>query len=302
LANEAYFNADAYSHDNMIILKKKAGWIDIKDKIKAQGTNIAFVPTMGALHEGHISLLVKSKELATLTVSSIFVNPTQFNNANDFKKYPVTTENDILILERNKCDVLFLPSVKEIYPEDVIREEQIDLGYLETILEGEFRPGHFQGVCQVVKRLLEVIRPDYLLVGQKDYQQCMVIKKLLEILHSKIQLVICPTVREEDGLAMSSRNLRLTVEERELAPEIFKTLSVIKNELSTKNIERLKQDAKQYLEQKNFKVDYVEIADARDLHAIAEWNGKDPVVILAAAFVNDIRLIDNIVVEGSLGV
>ena len=286
----------------MIILKKKDGWIDIKDKISAQGTNIAFVPTMGALHEGHISLLKKSKELATLTVSSIFVNPTQFNNANDFKKYPVTTENDILILERNKCDVLFLPSVKEIYPEDIIREEQIDLGYLETILEGEFRPGHFQGVCQVVKRLLEVIRPDYLLVGQKDYQQCMVIKKLLEILHSKIQLVICPTVREEDGLAMSSRNLRLTLEERELAPEIFKTLSVIKNELSTKNIERLKQDAKQYLEQKNFKVDYVEIADARDLHAITEWNGKDPVVILAAAFVNDIRLIDNIVVGGRLGV
>jgi len=297
LANQAYFNADAYSEDNMIIVKKKADWINLQDKIRTKDTTLAFVPTMGALHQGHISLLKKSKQLANLTVSSIFINPTQFNNPADFKKYPVTTEEDILMLERNSCDVLFLPGVKEIYPEGEINTNHIDLGYLETILEGEYRPGHFQGVCQVVARLLKIIEPDYLLLGQKDYQQCMVIKKLLDVLESKVQLIICPTVRDNDGLALSSRNLRLTTDERELAPEIYKTLSVIKNELSTKNIEQLKADAIQYLEQKGFKVDYVEVADALDLHAITEWNGRHPAVILAAAFVNDIRLIDNIVVE-----
>jgi len=297
LANQAYFNADAYSEDNMIIVKKKADWINLQDKIRTKDTTLAFVPTMGALHQGHISLLKKSKQLANLNVSSIFINPTQFNNPADFKKYPVTTEEDILMLERNSCDVLFLPGVKEIYPEGEINTNHIELGYLETILEGEYRPGHFQGVCQVVARLLKIIEPDYLLLGQKDYQQCMVIKKLLDVLESKVQLIICPTVRDNDGLALSSRNLRLTTDERELAPEIYKTLSVIKNELSTKNIEQLKADAIQYLEQKGFKVDYVEVADALDLHAITEWNGRHPVVILAAAFVNDIRLIDNIVVE-----
>jgi pantoate--beta-alanine ligase len=297
LANQAYFNADAYSEDNMIIVKKKADWINLQDKIRTKDTTLAFVPTMGALHQGHLSLLEKSKQLSNLTVSSIFINPTQFNNATDFKKYPVTTEEDILMLERNSCDVLLLPRVKEIYPDGETNNNHIDLGYLETILEGEYRPGHFQGVCQVVARLLKIIEPDYLLLGQKDYQQCMVIKKLLDVLHSKVQLIICPTVRDTDGLALSSRNLRLTADERKLAPEIYKTLSVIKNELSTKNIEHLKQDAIQYLEQKGFKVDYVEIADALDLHSITEWNGRHPVVILAAAFVNDIRLIDNIVVE-----
>jgi len=297
LANQAYFNADAYSEDNMIIVKKKADWINLQDKIRTKDTTLAFVPTMGALHQGHISLLKKSKQLANLNVSSIFINPTQFNNPADFKKYPVTTEEDILMLERNSCDVLFLPGVKEIYPEGEINTNHIELGYLETILEGEYRPGHFQGVCQVVARLLKIIEPDYLLLGQKDYQQCMVIKKLLDVLESKVQLIICPTVRDNDGLALSSRNLRLTTDERELAPEIYKTLSVIKNELSTKNIEQLKADAIQYLEQKGFKVDYVEVADALDLHAITEWNGRHPAVILAAAFVNDIRLIDNIVVD-----
>ena len=297
MANQAYFNADAYSEDNMIIVKKKADWINLQDKIRTKDTTLAFVPTMGALHQGHISLLKKSKQLANLNVSSIFINPTQFNNPADFKKYPVTTEEDILMLERNSCDVLFLPGVKEIYPEGEINTNHIELGYLETILEGEYRPGHFQGVCQVVARLLKIIEPDYLLLGQKDYQQCMVIKKLLDVLESKVQLIICPTVRDNDGLALSSRNLRLTTDERELAPEIYKTLSVIKNELSTKNIEQLKADAIQYLEQKGFKVDYVEVADALDLHAITEWNGRHPAVILAAAFVNDIRLIDNIVVD-----
>jgi pantoate--beta-alanine ligase len=281
----------------MIIVKKKADWINLQDKLGTKDTTLAFVPTMGALHQGHISLLKKSKQLANLTVSSIFINPTQFNNPTDFKKYPVTTEEDILMLEKNSCDVLFLPGVKEIYPDGETNNNHIDLGYLETILEGEYRPGHFQGVCQVVARLLKIIEPDYLLLGQKDYQQCMVIKKLLEVLHSKVKLIICPTLRDNDGLALSSRNLRLTTDERKLAPEIYKTLSVIKNELSTKNIEHLKQDAIQYLEQKGFKVDYVEIADALDLHSITEWNGRHPVVILAAAFVNDIRLIDNIVVE-----
>jgi pantoate--beta-alanine ligase len=297
LANQVYTNVDAYFHDNMIIFKKKGDWNHFRGKIIPPGATIGFVPTMGALHEGHISLLKKSKQLAGITVSSIFINPTQFNNASDFKKYPVNTEQDILMLEKNSCDFLFLPAVKEIYPEDVITEERFELGYLETILEGKYRPGHFQGVCQVVKRLLEAIRPDYLVTGQKDFQQCMILKKLLSITNSRVQMVICPTVREQDGLAMSSRNLRLSPGERKLAPEIFKTLTRIKDQLPVKDAALLKAQSTEMLERKGFKVDYIEIADADGLKPIDHWNGNSPVVILAAAFINDIRLIDNIVIQ-----
>jgi pantoate--beta-alanine ligase len=281
----------------MIIIKKKADWIHFQKEILPSNTTVGFVPTMGALHEGHISLLNKSKQLAGITVSSIFINPTQFNNAEDLKNYPVTTEHDIFILEKNGCDFLFLPDFKEIYPEEIIADEHFEFDYLETILEGKFRPGHFKGVCQVVKRLLQAIKPNYLITGQKDYQQCMVLKKLLELTNSNIQLVICPTFREKDGLAMSSRNLRLSDEERKLAPEIFKTLSFIKNALPGKEIISLKKQSAEHLEQKGFKVDYVEIADAADLKALDYWAGKAPIVILAAAYINDIRLIDNIVIQ-----
>ncbi|MEO7561037.1 MAG: pantoate--beta-alanine ligase, partial [Ferruginibacter sp.] len=161
---------------------------------------IGFVPTMGALHTGHMALIQNCKSAELFCVCSIFINPTQFNNEADFKKYPVSLEADIDMLEEAGCDVLFLPSKQEIYPDGFI-PPKYDLGYLETILEGKYRPGHFQGVCQVVDKLLSIIKPDQLFLGQKDYQQCMVIKKLVSLKNYKLELKIVPTVRENNGLA-----------------------------------------------------------------------------------------------------
>jgi pantoate--beta-alanine ligase len=252
------------------------------------------VPTMGALHKGHISLLKKSKEIADITVCSIFINPTQFNNIEDFKKYPVTIEQDIYLLEMAGCDVLFLPDVNEIYPGHNFISEHFDLGYLENILEGKYRPGHFQGVCQVVKRLLQIVNPDYLIMGQKDYQQCMILKRLLKLIKSKAQLVICPTTREKDGLAMSSRNLRLNEKERIKAAAIYEALSLLKAKINPGNLMHLKKDANEILIKNDFKIDYIEIANANDLNTLEEWNGKEPIIFLAAAYMNNVRLIDNL--------
>jgi pantoate--beta-alanine ligase len=191
----------------------------LRTATRQSGKRLGLVPTMGALHEGHISLLRKSKEIANVSVCSIFINPTQFNNQQDFKKYHVTLEQDIYLLEKNGCDVLFLPGVNEIYPDGNFNHEPFNLGYIEYILEGKYRPGHFQGVCQVVSRLLKIVDPTYLVAGEKDFQQCMVVQKLLELINLQkvISFHVCPTVRERDGLAMSSRNLRLNEQERKKA-------------------------------------------------------------------------------------
>ena len=165
----------------MLLLKSAVDIASQLKKIRKGGSLTGFVPTMGALHKGHISLLKKSKQICEISICSIFVNPTQFNNPDDFKKYPVTLEHDIYMLEKNGCDILFVPGINEIYPEGEISKKHFDLGDLETILEGKFRPGHFQGVCQVVNRLLEIVYPTHLFIGQKDYQQSMVIKKIIGI-------------------------------------------------------------------------------------------------------------------------
>src|SRR5262245_46576859 len=205
-----------------MILFKKAGdlsnWLETQRKNNLQ---IGFVPTMGALHPGHLSLIGSSKEENEITLSSIFVNPTQFNDPKDFEKYPVTPEKDIYLLESIGCDILFVPDILEIYPHGTTAVNHYDLGYLDTVLEGKYRPGHFQVVCQVVHRLLDIVKPDSLYLGQKDYQQCMVIKRLAELTNSQVKIIICPTLREEDGLAMSSRNLRLSPEYRKKAAKIF---------------------------------------------------------------------------------
>ena len=280
----------------MIILKYAA---DISSWLKRLGnlSSVGFVPTMGALHKGHLSLLQESKERCDITVASIFVNPTQFNNAADFNKYPVTIEQDIYLLEKNGCDILFLPDITEIYPDGTDSKIHIDLGDLENILEGKYRPGHFQGVCQVVKRLLEIIQPTHLFIGQKDYQQCLVIKKLLELMNEKIELTICPTLREESGLAMSSRNLRLSEKQKNQATEIYKTLLFIKQKIKYGNLNALKKEAQQHLLKKGFKIDYVEIAEPDNLKAVDEWNGIE-LIALIAAFIDDVRLIDNMLITG----
>ncbi|GAB2820207.1 4-phosphopantoate--beta-alanine ligase [Ferruginibacter profundus] len=281
----------------MILFKKITGLGVFIAEQKKKGRIIGFVPTMGALHNGHISLINNSRQQGRLTVSSIFVNPTQFNDAGDFEKYPVTLEKDIDLLEKNGCDVLFLPSVKEIYPDGLAHLPHYQLGYLETVLEGKYRPGHFQGVCQVVHRLLNAVQPDYLYLGQKDYQQCMVIKKLIELENIKTAVVIGATLREADGLAMSSRNMRLNAEERKQAVRISETLQFVKKEIKPGYVEDLKDRAVQYLTAEGFKVDYVEIATAGTLELVQHWDGTTPLVILAAAYLNEVRLIDNMLLQ-----
>jgi len=280
----------------MIIFKTSADLATFIKKSKANGLSVGFVPTMGALHNGHISLVEQSKKENQLTACSIFVNPTQFNNPDDFKKYPITIETDIDMLEKWGCDVLFLPDVKEIYPPGFVAPHY-ELGYLETVLEGKYRPGHFQGVCQVVDRLLEIVAPDKLYLGQKDFQQCMVIRKLIELKSIHTALVICPTLRETSGLAMSSRNARLNAKEKELAVKIYETLSMLKNELKAGLLENMKLKAAEHLSVAGFKTDYIEIADTATLALQEKWDGKKKLVALVAAYLNDVRLIDNLVLN-----
>lgn len=283
-----------------MILFKKAN--DIHKWVEFQRRNqkkIGFVPTMGALHRGHLSLIDASISTDDLTIASIFINPIQFNDPSDFEKYPVTIERDIQMLEEAGCHVLFLPSVNEIYPEGFPVNQQYDLGYIETILEGEYRPGHFQGVCAVVHRLLNITTPDNLYLGQKDYQQCMVLKKMTEIaeLSPLPVLNICPTLREEDGLAMSSRNARLTPQERKQAAGIFQVLNFLKKTIQPGHLEILTRKGLQQLESAGFKPDYLVISDAKTLEPVTEWDGKSKIVALTAAYLNDIRLIDNMLLN-----
>jgi pantoate--beta-alanine ligase len=281
----------------MIIIQRTHFLTDYLSKQRSKGLTIGFVPTMGALHEAHINLIKHSAELCNINVCSIFVNPTQFNDTADYDKYPVTLESDIRKLSASKVSVLFVPPVSEVYREGTGALEHYDLGYLETILEGKFRPGHFQGVCQVMSRLLRTVDPDYLFMGQKDFQQCMVIRKLLTYLNQNISLVTCPTIREQDGLAMSSRNTRLTAAERAKAPLIYQTLIEIKNSIAPGHLEKLKQDAVNRLTLGGFRVEYIELADAATLSPRTEWNGRDELVAVAAAFLGDVRLIDNMLLN-----
>ncbi len=283
----------------MILLKKVADTVNYLDKSRRNGNTIGFVPTMGALHEGHISLIRAAKKENLLVVCSIFVNPTQFNDPADFAKYPVTIEKDIALLEEAGCDLLFLPPATEIYPGGKPPDKKYDLGYLETVLEGKYRPGHFQGVCMVVERLLEIVRPDNLYLGQKDYQQCMVINKLIGIMHFEglVKLTISPTLREESGLAMSSRNTRLTKEEKELAAAISRALLLIKTNLKQGDLQPLKEAAREMLLSKGFRIDYIEIAAAADLSVPLFWDGKQQLVALSAVFLNEVRLIDNMLLN-----
>ncbi|OQP57039.1 pantoate--beta-alanine ligase [Niastella vici] len=267
---------------------------------KAAQKQIGFVPTMGALHNGHIALIDRSKQDTAVTVCSIFVNPTQFNNATDYQLYPNTIEPDIMKLEAAGCDALFLPSIAEMYPQGTAGLEHYDLGYLETLLEGKFRPGHFQGVCQVMFRLLTMVQPHKLFMGQKDYQQCMVVSRLLQLMQSATELITCPTLREPDGLAMSSRNMRLSLHDRQIATTIYKCLTTIKQECN-KGITWpvIKEKAEQLLTGAGFIIDYVELADATTLqpaHATMATIYQGPRVALIAAFLHEVRLIDNILV------
>lgn len=281
----------------MITIRKANDVAAYLIKPGAESATVGFVPTMGALHAGHLSLINESKKRDAITVASIFVNPVQFNDPKDFENYPTTLESDINILEQAGCDLLFLPSVSEMYPNGLNFTDRYELGEIEKVLEGEYRPGHFQGVCRVVHRLLSVIPCKHLYLGQKDFQQCMVIKKLVALKQIPTEIIICPTKREADGLAMSSRNIRLAQADREPATSIFKALQYIKNNIKPGDITNLKTAATQQLTEAGFTVDYIEIAETGSLDIVTEWNGTKKLVALAAAFLGNVRLIDNLLLQ-----
>lgn len=280
----------------MILFKEAASLTAYINKLKQKGYSIGFAPTMGALHSGHISLIEKSKSLCNITVSSIFINPTQFSDPRDFEHYPVTVGNDILLLTKAGCDILFLPSHSEVYPNGTSTMQNFQIGEIEFLYEGKFRPGHFQGVCQVVYRLLNIVKPDRLLMGQKDYQQCMVVKRLVQLMNLAVEIITVETRREASGLAMSSRNLRLNDQQKKNAAVISAMLLYIKENISTTSFSELEKYAHHYLLASGFsKVDYVSIADAATLLPVTSVEEGKRLVVLIAAFIGDIRLIDNMV-------
>jgi pantoate--beta-alanine ligase len=278
----------------MILFKHSDSIRSYLDTQRALRPDVGFVPTMGALHDGHISLLKRSKKQTQITVCSIYINPTQFNDKKDFEKYPTSIEEDINKIESVGTDILFFPGTDELYPKGITQLEQYDLGYLETILEGRYRPGHFQGVCQVMDRLLKIIKPDKLFLGQKDYQQTLIIEQFLKSIGAEIELLVCPTVREPGGLAMSSRNSRLHEAERKTASSIYESLKFTKENLRQGELSSLKEKAISFLSEKDFIVDYFEIADAATLEPVNSWDGSQKLIALVAVYLKGVRLIDNI--------
>lgn len=257
--------------------------------------SVGFVPTMGALHEGHISLIRRAAKENVFTVASIFVNPTQFNNPDDLARYPRTLEADLLRLEKAGCDAVFVPSVQEMYPGPALLK--IDFGRLEQILEGAFRPGHFNGVGIVVSKLFHMVRPQRAYFGLKDIQQCAVINRLVHDLSFGVELVFCETVREADGLAMSSRNVRLSPEKRDAAPFIYRSLlrgkELLLNGLSP--AEAARQITETYREHPHFDLEYYEIVAFSDLERITAYDPSVKTAIVTAAHLDGVRLIDNLI-------
>lgn len=257
------------------------------------GLKIGFVPTMGALHEGHLSLINRAKKENDIVVCSVFVNPIQFNNPADLEKYPRTPDRDIEKLQNAGCDAVLMPSVDEMYPEKI--EEHYDFGDLERVMEGACRPGHFNGVAIVVRRLFEIVNPDKAYFGEKDFQQLAIIKKMVSDLNMGLEIVPCSIIREDDGLAMSSRNVRLNTEERAIAPQIFATLKDAISKKDSMTPAEMKEYAiAKYSEIKEFDVEYVQITDEINLKSIDNWNECEHARIFVALQLGPVRLIDNV--------
>lgn len=279
----------------MYIFKKVSDIQHHLEKERAAGKTIAFAPTMGALHNGHMSLIKKSNEMGDICVSSIFVNPTQFDQKEDLEKYPRTVEVDIEMLAKNECDVLFLPRVEEIYPDGTSPKVKYDFGEVGNVLEGAHRQGHFEGVAQVVNRLLEIVQPNWIVMGQKDYQQTAIIRKLLRLTDSNTEIVVSPTIREEDGLAMSSRNVRLEEEERAEAPTIHNALEGIRTAFGKLGVETAKKEAIIKIEKSgSMKVDYLDIVHFETLQSVKDWEEAEQLVACTAVHLGKVRLIDNV--------
>ncbi|NOY51875.1 MAG: pantoate--beta-alanine ligase [Chlorobi bacterium] len=262
-------------------------------QLKEEGKTIGFVPTMGALHQGHLALMRRAKAENDVLVVSIFVNPIQFNSKSDLDKYPRVMDDDIKLLEQIRCDVLFSPSVSEMYPEPITKE--YDFGILGRVMEGANRPGHFNGVAIVVKRLFDICIPDKAYFGEKDFQQLAIINKLVKIENMEVEIVSCPIVRENDGLAMSSRNMRLNEKQRKLAPFIFETLKSAKEIAAGKNVYDIKQWVeKQFINKKEFELEYFEISEPVELQPINNWSDAKTAMGFIVVNMGSVRLIDNI--------
>lgn len=257
------------------------------------GKSIGLVPTMGALHEGHLSLVKRCLLENDICVVSVFVNPTQFNDPHDLETYPRTLEKDCMMLEETGCHYVFAPSVGEMYPEPDKRV--FDLGSVSTVMEGAFRPGHFNGVAQVVSKLFMIVEPDKAYFGEKDFQQIAVIKSMTRLLQLPVQIVSCPIVREEDGLALSSRNMRLTPEQRRIAPLIWQTLKESRTFVNVKTIEETVTWVIKVLNDNPLlHVEYYTIVDATSLQPIHSWADSAEPVGCIAVFCGEVRLIDNV--------
>jgi pantoate--beta-alanine ligase len=265
---------------------------------RQSGKKIGFVPTMGALHEGHLTLIVEALQENDIVVCSIFVNPTQFNDPEDLKKYPRPIEKDSSMLEKVGCHYLFLPEVAEIYPENLPKLD-FDLKELDLPMEGAKRPGHFKGVVQVVHRLLDIVKPDSLYMGQKDFQQYSVIAEMLRQMNSTIKLVRVPIVREDDGLAMSSRNIRLSKEGRLLAPILYKVLQEVEHYVESQPFPTPQKATELAFDlfHKNgiTEIDYFEIVEGSTLKNIHSFEETAFAVVCAVVIIDGVRLLDNII-------
>lgn len=260
---------------------------------KQENKTVGLVPTMGALHAGHKSLVDRARKENDIVVVSVFVNPTQFNNKQDLVTYPRTEERDCALLEAAGCDVVFMPAVEEVYPEPDNR--QFDLGAVAEVMEGVHRPGHFNGVAQIVSKLFSFVEPDRAYFGEKDFQQIAVIRKMVQLEGFKLQIVACPIKREDDGLALSSRNVRLTAEQRQLAPNIYRVLKESCNFAKSHTVaetEKFVVDSLDALPQ--MEVEYYSIVDALTMQPVSDWADADSITGCITVYCGEVRLIDNI--------
>ena len=277
----------------MIIIKNKNELTAHLNNLKRAGNSVGFVPTMGALHQGHLSLINYANQDNDVTVVSIFVNPTQFNDKNDYSKYPRILDEDIEKLKKVKCDILFSPDENEMYPSEDNRD--FDFGNIDKVMEGAHRPGHFRGVALIVSKLFEAVIPDKAYFGEKDFQQVAIIKNLTKQLNYNIDIIPCPIVREEDGLAMSSRNMLLTEQQRDNVSLISRTIFEAKEKAKNMTVSETKNWVIRTINENPFlEVEYFEIVDDTNLESINSWDQKFEKVGCIAVQVGTIRLIDNI--------
>ena len=261
--------------------------------LRQQGKSVGLVPIMGALHAGHASLVKRCVAENQVTVVSDFVNPTQFNDLNDLKKYPRTLDADCQLLDACGASFVFAPSVEEIYPEPDTRH--FSYAPLDTVMEGAFRPGHFNGVCQIVSKLFDIVKPDRAYFGEKDFQQLAIIREMVKQMKFPLEIVGCPIVREADGLALSSRNSRLNDEERKNALNISKTLFESRNFAASHSVAETKQFVEEAINQApGLRLEYFELVDGRTLQSIQNWDDTDYAVGCITVFCGEVRLIDNI--------